>query len=118
MKKKRSKKKAVKKKITKKEAKKNYDLNSKNIKFVSAIFETVLAVPFLGGFFVLFTAWTLLAVGLVLGIMGVVICSKEKKSKSGHVLQIITSCVGWIPFVGWAMHLFSAIVLWQAWIKE
>ena len=117
MKKKKSKKRVV-RKHKKEKVKNKYEINSKNIKLISAIFETILAVPFLGGFFVLMTAWMLLAVGLVLGIVGVIICSKEKTNKSGHILQIITSCIGWIPVIGWLMHLITAVVLWQTWSKE
>lgn len=123
------KKKVVKKKVDKKKtsAKKNlkkvyrkesFSFNSQNLRFISAIFESVLAVPFLGGFFVLLTAWTALLGGIVLGIMGIVYANKEHKSREGFIWQVVANSLGWIPVVGWILHLVAAIVLWKEFDKE
>ncbi|OYT32488.1 hypothetical protein B6U93_01700 [Candidatus Woesearchaeota archaeon ex4484_78] len=79
--------------------------------------ETILAIPILGAMIILFSFWLLLPVEIALGIIGLMMSKKAKTKKTGHILQIITGCIAWIPFIGWIMHLISAITLWLEWKK-
>jgi hypothetical protein len=78
---------------------------------VTGILEAILGIPLLGGAIVLAFVYTPLFVMLVLHIITLVFASSESKPKAGSILGIVTSVIGWIPFVGMAMHIASAIVL-------
>ncbi|MBV7506654.1 hypothetical protein KW850_15425 [Bacillus sp. sid0103] len=85
---------------------------SRILKWVSGGLEALLGIPVLGGSIVLSLVWTPLAIMLILHIVTLVITKKEGSgSITGSVLGIITSCIGWIPFVGMVMHIISAIIL-------
>ncbi len=125
--KKQVKKKTVKKRITKQKTKKTsvvlnkkkeFKCSSLNFKLVAAIFETVLAIPLLGGLLIISSFWLLLVFEVIIGILGVIQANKENKANKGHVLQIITGFIGWIPFLGWLLHLLSATILWLEWNNE
>jgi len=85
---------------------------------ITAILEAILGVPILGGTIVIALAYIPLFVMLVLHIISLVFVSKENKSKAGNVLGIITSCLAWIPFLGMALHIASAIVLFVTFAKK
>ncbi len=85
--------------------------NARTLKLISGIGEAILAIPFLGGIIVVSLGWVPLIIMLVLHIITAVVCSNERTSKLPSILGIVTSAIGWIPFVGWFMHLLSAIVL-------
>lgn len=55
--------------------------------------------------------WIPLFIMLALHIVTLVFCSNENQSKAPSIVGIVTSCVGWIPFVGWVMHVVSAVLL-------
>lgn len=85
----------------------------KNLMLATAIGETVLAIPIISGIFIISTMYIPLLVMLVLHILVIVMWNKLGKSTSvWSVLGIITSVLGWIPFVGWALHVITAILLW------
>ncbi len=90
---------------------------SKALKLASAIVETVLGIPILGGLIVLSLAWTPLVIALTLHIVTLIFSVKQKIDKPGSVLGIVTSCVGWIPGIGMIMHIISAVILWIEWAK-
>lgn len=81
------------------------------LKWVSGGIEALLAIPILGGLIIVSLAWVPLILMLVLHIVTLVYCNQENESKAGSIVGIITSVLGWIPFVGWAMHVVSAILL-------
>jgi hypothetical protein len=85
--------------------------NSRTLKLITGIGEGILAIPFLGGIIVVSFSWMPLIIMLILHIITMVISASERTSKSPSILGIVTSVIGWIPFVGWFMHLISAIVL-------
>lgn len=84
---------------------------SKLLQWISGGLEAFLAIPVVGGIFIVSLAWTPLAVMLVLHIITLVVCNQERERTTGSIVGIVTSVLGWIPFVGWAMHLVSAILL-------
>jgi len=84
---------------------------SRILKWVTGGFEAILGVPFLGATIIISLLWTPLALMLILHIITLVLTKKDNGAATGSILGIITSCVGWIPFVGITMHILSAIFL-------
>ncbi|MFD1036818.1 hypothetical protein ACFQ3N_00050 [Virgibacillus byunsanensis] len=84
---------------------------SRIMKWITGAFEAFLGIPGLGGAFILSLFWTPLLVMLVLHIITLVLTTKEGGASTGSILGIVTSCIGWIPFVGMIMHIISAIFL-------
>lgn len=85
--------------------------SSRIMKWITGGLEATLAFPVLGAIIVIATGYWALAVMLVLHIITLVMTKKDNGASLGSVLGIITSCIAWIPFVGWFMHLLSAIFL-------
>ena len=74
-------------------------------------------IPVLGGSIVVLFAWVPLGVMLILHIITLIFSVNTNEAKAGSIIGIITSLLGAIPFVGWALHLVSAIVLLIGTIK-
>ena len=83
----------------------------KILKWVSGGLEALLGFPFIGVTIVLSLLWTPLLVMLALHIVTLVLAKKEGLKATGNILGIVTSCIGWIPFVGMIMHIISAIFI-------
>lgn len=79
--------------------------------WITGLAEAFLAIPFLGGSVVLSTGYGVLGVMFVLHAITLFFCFREFSPKFGSILGIITSLVSWIPLIGWAMHLLTALVL-------
>lgn len=91
---------------------------SKILKIITGALEGLLAIPIVGGSIILAGFYIPLAVMFVLHLISLILASKENKSITGNVLGLITSIAGVIPFLGWAMHLATAIVLTVEAVKE
>lgn len=85
--------------------------NSRIMKWITGGLEIFLAIPIIGAAVVMGLFWTPLVIMLILHIVTLVLSSQNGETKYGSVLGIVTSCVAWIPFVGWVMHLLSGIFL-------
>ncbi|WP_223879898.1 MULTISPECIES: hypothetical protein [Paenibacillus] len=81
------------------------------MKWGTFAFEAFLALPFIGGAFVIANAWIPLGVALLLHLFAIVILSREGERVLGNGIGVVTSIVGFIPFVGWFMHAVTAVVL-------
>lgn len=81
------------------------------LKLVTGGLEAFWGIPILGGSLILGMAWAPLGVMFILHIITLVFSVIEKRSFHGSILGIITSCLGWIPFVGMTLHIITAIVL-------
>ncbi|ANE46612.1 membrane protein [Paenibacillus swuensis] len=86
-------------------------ISPKTLKLVSGSAELLLAIPVLGGAFVISTGYSALGIMLILHIVTTVLSLNNKESIVGPVLGITASILGWIPLVGWFLHLLSGIVL-------
>jgi hypothetical protein len=84
----------------------------KSFNLVTAIVETLFAIPILGGIIILGMLWMPLVIMLAFHIVTLVLSVKNKSAFSGSVVGIIASVLGVIPILGWMLHLASAIVLW------
>lgn len=91
---------------------------SKILKIITGALEGLLAIPIVGGSIIIAGLYIPLAVMFVLHLISLILASKENKSITGNVLGLITSIAGVIPFLGWAMHLATAIVLTVEAVKE
>lgn len=79
--------------------------------WISAIAEAFLAIPLIGGTFVISTGYSALGAMFVLHAVTLFFCFREYSPKSGPILGLVTSMLAWIPLIGWALHLLTAIVL-------
>ena len=84
---------------------------AKLFKWGTFVYEAFLALPLIGGIFIVANGWVPLAIAFLLHAVAVVVLQRERKPIIGNVLGIITSIVAFIPFVGWIMHGITAIVL-------
>src|SRR5690625_6292762 len=81
---------------------------SRILKWVTGAMEAILGVPFLGAAIIVGFWWIPLGIMLVLHIITLVLTQKDGGPTTGSILGIVTSCIGWIPFVGMVMHILSA----------
>ena len=84
---------------------------SRILKWVSGGLEAILGIPLVGASIIISLLWLPLLVMLALHIVTLVLTKKDGGASTGSILGIVTSCVGWIPFVGMIMHIISAIFL-------
>ncbi len=85
--------------------------SSRILKWVTGGLEAILGIPVLGASIILGLVWIPLAIMLVLHIVTLVLTKKDEGRSTGSILGIVTSCLGWIPFVGMILHILSAIFL-------
>ena len=79
--------------------------------WITGLAQAFLAIPLIGGAFVISTSYSVLGVMFVLHAITLFFCFREYSPKSGSILGLITSTLAWIPLIGWALHLLTAIVL-------
>ncbi|MGE7273573.1 hypothetical protein ACQKK5_19180 [Brevibacillus panacihumi] len=84
---------------------------SRVMKWITGGLEAILAIPFLGASIVLSLAWVPLGIMLILHIITLILSKNNNELIYGSVVGIVTSLVAWIPFVGFVMHVLSAIFL-------
>lgn len=84
---------------------------SRILKWVTGSFEAILAIPIIGASIVMGSFYTILPAMLAFHIVTLVLTKKEGGTYVGSILGIITSCVAWIPFVGFVMHVLSAVFI-------
>ncbi|NGZ77296.1 hypothetical protein [Saccharibacillus alkalitolerans] len=84
---------------------------SRVLLLVAAACELLLAIPILGGWFVLGTGYTALGFMFLLHLVTLVFAARDRVPFYGPVLGLITSALAWIPFLGWALHMVSGIAL-------
>ncbi|EIT83711.1 hypothetical protein A374_19365 [Fictibacillus macauensis ZFHKF-1] len=81
------------------------------LKWITGGLELVLGIPYIGGIIVVSLFWTPLVVMLILHLLTLLFSDLEKTNKHASIVGIISSCIGWIPFVGMMMHLITANLL-------
>lgn len=81
------------------------------LKWISAGIEAFLGIPILGGMIILATGWAPLGIMFIFHIILVVFSTKAGEKAAGNIVGIITSVVGFIPFLGMMMHLVTAAVI-------
>ncbi|MFC7364373.1 MULTISPECIES: hypothetical protein [Bhargavaea] len=81
------------------------------MRWVTGLGEAFLAIPFLGGLYVMGSGYTLLGVMFVLHAITLILAIRDFSAKSGSIAGLVTSAIAWIPFLGWFMHAVSAVLL-------
>ncbi|ULO07205.1 hypothetical protein H1230_30475 [Paenibacillus sp. 19GGS1-52] len=84
---------------------------AKLLKWGTFAYEAFLALPFIGGLFVVANGWTPLGIAFLLHAIAVIVLLRERGPFIGNILGLVTSIIALIPFVGWIMHGITAIVL-------
>jgi len=81
------------------------------LKWISGGLEILLGIPILGAIIIVSTLWTALGIMLILHVITLIFSVREGTKTHGSILGIITSVIGWIPFVGMIMHIITGIFL-------
>ncbi|MDN4492230.1 hypothetical protein [Ureibacillus aquaedulcis] len=81
------------------------------LKWVSGGLEALLGIPLIGGTIIIALAYFPLLVMLIIHIATLIVCKREGKSRVGSIVGIVTNLVAWIPFLGMAMHIITAVIL-------
>ncbi|GEK57657.1 hypothetical protein CHL76_01000 [Marinococcus halophilus] len=84
---------------------------SRILKWVTGGIELFLGIPIIGGLIIFGTGYLPLQIMLVVHIIALIASIYDKQKKSGNILGIITSVVGYIPVVGMFMHILTGIWL-------
>src|SRR5699024_1586974 len=84
---------------------------SRILKWVTGSFEAIVDIPLFGASYVVGSVYIALAVMLILCILTSVVTTRTGGKTVGSILGIVTSCIAWIPFVGFIMHILSTIFL-------
>ncbi|WP_256873743.1 hypothetical protein [Paenibacillus kribbensis] len=84
---------------------------SRILKWISGIFELVLAIPIVGGAIVIGTGYSALGFMLILHAVTLILSLRNQEAIYGSVWGILTSLLAWIPIIGWVLHLIAAILL-------
>ncbi|MDM5296896.1 hypothetical protein QUF51_01725 [Bacillus pumilus] len=84
---------------------------SRIMKWITGIFEACLAIPVIGGLFVISNGYTPLMVMLILHIITLFLSKRDDGPLAGSIIGIVTSCLAWIPIVGFILHIITAFVL-------
>ncbi|WP_367579308.1 hypothetical protein [Shouchella patagoniensis] len=84
---------------------------SRVMKWTFGGLEALWGFPMIGGLLILSLAWVPLGIMLILHIIGLVFAAKENRSKTGHILGVLASALGWIPGVGMILHILAAVFL-------
>ncbi|MFB9326080.1 hypothetical protein ACFFSY_09175 [Paenibacillus aurantiacus] len=91
---------------------------AKLLKWLTGAAELFLAIPILGGTFILATGYVPLTVMFIAHAVTLVLCLKERSSIYGSVVGLLTSVLAWIPFLGWFMHLVTGILLFVSAMRD
>lgn len=84
---------------------------AKLLKWATFLYEAFLAIPFIGGIFVVANGWAPLGIAFLLHALTIVVMLRERGPFIGNALGVVTSFIALIPVVGWIMHALTAIVL-------
>ncbi|MBN8235961.1 hypothetical protein JF544_11910 [Halobacillus kuroshimensis] len=81
------------------------------LKWVTGGCEALLAIPFIGGLFVVGSGWNALLFMFVAHLITLIFAVRDNRTYAGSVLGMITSALAWIPVLGWILHSVTAIFL-------
>lgn len=84
---------------------------STGMKWITGVAEAGLAIPLIGGIIVMGSGYNVLGVMFILHAITLVLSIRDMTGKSASILGLVTSAVSIIPFIGWFMHLITAIAL-------
>jgi hypothetical protein len=81
------------------------------LKGINGLLEVLLGFPFLGGLYIITHAWQPLVFMFFLHMVTLLLTIVTKSPyKTGSLLGMLTSILGFIPFIGMLLHLSTALV--------
>jgi hypothetical protein len=87
-------------------------LLNKSLKWIAFAVEGFLAVPLLGGAFIVASGWTpLWFTGLLHAAAIILLLMSKRLLITGNLAGLAGALLGWIPLVGWFLHLAAAVIL-------
>jgi uncharacterized membrane protein len=84
---------------------------AKFLRWAMFLYEGFLAIPILGGWFIIHNHYSPLWIALLLHVFASIIGFKSKQSIVGHASGVVTSILGFIPIVGWILHCVTTVIL-------
>lgn len=81
---------------------------STGMKWITGIAEAFLAIPIIGGAFVIGSGYSALGVMFVLHTITLILSIRDMNGKGASILGLVTSVVSVIPVIGWFMHLITS----------
>ena len=81
---------------------------STGMKWVTGVAEAFLAIPIIGGVFVISSGYSALGVMFVLHAITLLLSIRDGQGKAASILGLVTSVVAIIPVIGWFMHLITS----------
>lgn len=90
---------------------------AKILKWGLFAYEAFLAIPIIGGTFIVANGWVPLWIALILHLVAFFVSKQAKISAVGNGIGMVTSLLGFIPVVGWFFHCITAIILLVEGIK-
>lgn len=85
--------------------------HSKTLKWITGTLEVILALPVVGVSIVLGSHYIVLPIMFVLHLFTFMMTKKDRGAKSGSVIGMVASCIGWLPLLTIAPHLLAAFFL-------
>lgn len=87
-------------------------------KGVSGGFEALLAIPIIGGTWILLSGYQLIWIAFLLHLITLGISIAKKTSFLPSIVGIITCMVAIVPVVGWFFHAVTAVLLLISAMKD
>ncbi|WP_042350976.1 hypothetical protein [Bacillus massiliigorillae] len=85
---------------------------NKILKWLTFLYEGFLAIPILGGTFIIANGWTPLVVAGILHTVAIVLLLVDRRlAITGNVVGLLGALLGWIPIIGWLFHGVTAFIL-------
>ncbi|KIL46816.1 hypothetical protein [Jeotgalibacillus campisalis] len=84
---------------------------STTLKWVTGGLEAFFAIPFIGGIVIVSLSWAPLWIMLGLHIVTLIFSIRELEARTGSIVGIVASVIGFVPFVGFIMHIAASIIL-------
>ncbi|MGM9926160.1 MAG: hypothetical protein ACI35R_18085 [Bacillus sp. (in: firmicutes)] len=82
------------------------------LKWATFLYEGFLAIPILGGAFVIANGWTPLVIAGVLHAVTIVaMLMNGRAAIAGNAIGLLGAMLSWIPLIGWLFHAVTAFVL-------
>ncbi|MFD1020787.1 hypothetical protein [Thalassobacillus hwangdonensis] len=81
------------------------------LKWITGILEGLLAIPIVGGLFILGSGWQALLFMFIFHAVTLGFSIKDGRFSVGSVIGMVANLLGVIPILGWMLHTLTAIVL-------
>jgi uncharacterized membrane protein len=85
---------------------------------ITAVFELVMAIPFLGWMVGISSFGIMWLIGIVINVVAIVALINRKKPIYANIVAVVANAFGVVPFLGWALHFIAVIMLFILFFKE